>query len=574
MKTYAPTNESKPLPRSLADLPAWEILNRIYRQYDVICLTWGTFNSESGRWEPNQDDLRTLGEWNYMLSVQPSVLSHEGGVWFCVNPLKDNGKRANHLVKDFRFCLLECDVPHADKRTLEEVMAEKEKQFARFLESGLPIEALYDSGGKSIHALVRIYASTAEQFKERVEKVYEYMAKMPGLDPGRKASAQLSRLPGATRGEHKQALLSWSVGPETFEEWEQSIPIDDGLPEIEDLSSLIESGSIEEPRHLLSGLFRKGQVMIMSGAAKTYKSWTSMEQALSISQGKKFVKWDAFQGKVHYVDTELERYDFRVRMKSIIAGGKYQDPDSNDFTYQLLRGTKIELTSLVDSLSARLVGKEYDLIVIDAIYSLLGWREENANEDITDVGRELFRLAKNTGSAILFVHHFSKGSQQGKRGIEKSSGAGAWGRFPDVSLAIDRHTQDFCFNFEATTRTFAEEKPFVAKRMNGVWEVETEMKVERKGDDSLTQFLHLLAKSESQELTPKDWRALMDKAGFASGERAFRSRREKAESAGLIIPIGSPPKLSYRLAVGVVFNVVTNEYELSDKGNPDPSDDV
>ena len=110
--------------------------------------------------------------------------------------------------------------------------------------------------------------------------------------------------------------------------------------------------------------------------------------------------------------------------------------------------------------------------------------------------------------------------------------------------------------------------------MNGVWEVETEMKVERKGDDSLTQFLHLLAKSESQELTPKDWRALMDKAGFASGERAFRSRREKAESAGLIIPIGSPPKLSYRLAVGVVFNVVTNEYELSDKGNPDPSDDV
>jgi len=30
--------------------------------------------------------------------------------------------------------------------------------------------------------------------------------------------------------------------------------------------------TIEEPKHLLQGLFRKGQVMIISGASKTYKS--------------------------------------------------------------------------------------------------------------------------------------------------------------------------------------------------------------------------------------------------------------------------------------------------------------
>jgi hypothetical protein len=211
----------------------------------------------------------------------------------------------------------------------------------------------------------------------------------------------------------------------------------DGLPEDADLCEFM-TQEIKEPKHLLQGLFRKGQVMIISDASKTYKSWTAMEAALAISQGGTFVKWPANIGKVYYIDTELEAFDFQVRMRSIIAGGSYK-PEPGEFRTLLLRGTKSEIATLVDQLSVRLAGKDIDVIVIDAIYSLLGDREENSNEDVADVGVHLFRLAKNTGAAVIFIHHFSKGSQQGKRGIEKASGAGAWGRFPDVCLAIDRH---------------------------------------------------------------------------------------------------------------------------------------
>ena len=334
---------------------------------------------------------------------------------------------------------------------------------------------------------------------------------------------------------------------------------DDGLPDDADLCEFM-TQAIEEPKHLLQGLFRKGQLMIISGASKTYKSWTAMEAALAISQGGTFVKWPANIGKVYYIDTELEAFDFQARMKSIMAGGSYE-PDPGESRKLLLRGTRTEIATLVDKLSVRLADQDYDVIVIDAIYSLLGDREENSNEDITSVGVELFRLAKNTGAGVIFIHHFSKGSQQGKRGIEKASGAGAWGRFPDVCLAIDRHPQDFCYNFEATARTFPEEKTFVAKRANGLWQVQDAMKVEHKNGIDLTDFLHLLVKEGNGELSPKLWKSLCASQLGLKSAGAFQKRREQAAELGLIEQSGNTKSTTYRLAHGVVFNPDSGRYE-------------
>jgi RecA-family ATPase len=471
MKTYAPTNESKPLPGSLAELPTWEILNRIYRQDDVICLTWGTFNSESGRWEPNQDDLRTLGEWNYMLSVQPSVLSHEGGVWFCVNPLKDDGKRANHLVKDFRFCLLECDVPHADKRTTEELKAEKEKQFARFLESGLPIEVLYDSGGKSIHALVRIYAATAEQFKERVEKVYEYMAKMPGLDPGRKASAQLSRLPGATRGEHKQALLSWSVGPETFEEWEQNIPIDDGLPDIEESKQFL-SVRMELDPFLIDGLLPEKSKLNFTSQSKGRKTWLQIHQALCIGSGKPWLGHECTRASVLYVNLELKDSTLNNRVLDICGAMGIDPVNGHDVDFWNLRGKSADIASMVERILARMSKRQYKMVYLDPAYKCLGWRDENAAGDITDFMNQVERISSEGGASICVTGHAPKGDMSKRNPNDLQSGSGVWARDPDVVASFldctdesitSVHGDDVITVQFSGMREDATPKPFAAK---------------------------------------------------------------------------------------------------------------
>ena len=247
-------------------------------------------------------------------------------------------------------------------------------------------------------------------------------------------------------------------------------------------------------------------------------------------------------------------------MKLIMQGGGYE-PNGGRLSTQFLRGTATEIKELVDKLIIRFRGGGYDLIVVDSIYSLLGPREENSNEDITDLGTHLQRLAKTTGAGIIFIHHFSKGKQTDKRGIEKSSGAGAWGRFPDASLAIDKHPSDFCFNFEVTSRTFPDQDPFVARRENGIWVPQAGVKVTQKAemDTDITGMLHVLQNEGRGRLAPKAWYELcVAKLGLS--EKRYRNRVNKARETGLIMATGNTRNTVYQLAEGVSWHVEEQQY--------------
>src|SRR5260370_10612288 len=128
-----------------------------------------------------------------------------------------------------------------------------------------------------------------------------------------------SRLPGVMRGDKLQKLVAVGLGAASWEEWEDG-NIDDGLPDDSDLSEFLQI-PIEEPKHILKGFLRKGQLCMLSGGSKSNKTWTSMECALAISQGGRFLSWEAIASNVYYVDTELEAFDFQKPM-NIIARQK------------------------------------------------------------------------------------------------------------------------------------------------------------------------------------------------------------------------------------------------------------
>ncbi|HXM48381.1 MAG TPA: AAA family ATPase, partial [Pyrinomonadaceae bacterium] len=81
-----------------------------------------------------------------------------------------------------------------------------------------------------------------------------------------------------------------------------------------------------------------------------------------------------------------------------------------------LRGETISIDDLIDPLIRRVNKRgNIGLIIIDSIYSLMGDREENANEDRREVYNVLHRLARETNAAVLTVEHHGKGDQSGKR---------------------------------------------------------------------------------------------------------------------------------------------------------------
>ena len=134
-------------------------------------------------------------EWMRWIRDQGTPQS-EAGAWVRLNPVKKNGsgRGGTHTdvdVTSFRFCLLESDVLPV------------ELQLSLFARLPLPVAAIIDSGGRSIHAWVMLNCTNAQEYRTTVDRIYRRLIRF-GLCPNNKNASRLSRLPGAQReiGKH------------------------------------------------------------------------------------------------------------------------------------------------------------------------------------------------------------------------------------------------------------------------------------------------------------------------------------------------------------------------------------
>jgi hypothetical protein len=81
---------------------------------------------------------------------------------------------------------------------IESDKAPKDRWLRALVQLPLPISAIYDSGGDSVHALVRIDAESKAQWDEGRDAIKPHLVKL-GADPG-----ALSGLPNCRRENKKQ----------------------------------------------------------------------------------------------------------------------------------------------------------------------------------------------------------------------------------------------------------------------------------------------------------------------------------------------------------------------------------
>jgi len=146
----------------------------------------------------------------------PAELPSEGpeGVWFLTNPvdgiehLNEDGKmsrRSKEAVTAWRYLVLECD--HEEKYPGVNAL-----WLAAMVQLPLKISAICTSGGKSIHALVRLDASTKEEWDAMRDKIKPILVPL-GADPAAMTAVRLSRLPQTLRGKAPQRLLYLNPQP-------------------------------------------------------------------------------------------------------------------------------------------------------------------------------------------------------------------------------------------------------------------------------------------------------------------------------------------------------------------------
>lgn len=369
------------------------------------------------------------------------------GAWIMINPLtgkkNEKGRYASkETISDFRYCLIESDnIPVKDQIDIYQKMR-------------LPVVCVTHSGSRSAHAVVRVNAVDQKQYEERVQKLYEECDRN-GLqvDTNNKDVTRLSRAPGFFRNGHKQYLMCGSFGSETYEDWERTLyvrKLPDPIP-----VNLIHNPP-PKPVPIIEDTLHPGEIMLISGPPKAGKSFLTMQMGLAVATGCKFIGLKCKQGSVLYIDGELNPITLIERTRLVMEKmGIQRFPDNMSILpiHDLI--DKIKLEDVISDIEHD--PKKWDLIILDPYY-VLSNVDENSNSELRQEITQLSRL-KKLGSAVVILHHQTKGYQGGKANIDRAAGGSTFARYVDTVASLnllETRSGDTGIpeRYEATNRSF------------------------------------------------------------------------------------------------------------------------
>ena len=363
--------------------------------------------------------LRCDGKINEVLGDY----NEQAGAWVRFNPMDGKGVK-NENVAQFRYALVESD------------NMDLEKQNAIVRELELPIATLVYSGSKSIHAVVRIEATNKEEYKKRVDYLYK-ICKKNGLnvDEQNKNPSRLSRLPGFMRGDKKQFIIDTNIGKASWDEWYQHIEdLNDELPDPESLIDFWEDMPPLAPE-LIKGVLRQGHKMLIAGPSKAGKSFALINMSIAIAEGHHWFGWECTQGKVLYVNLELDRASCLHRFRDVYKAMGIEARNISNIDIWNLRGKTVPMDKLAPKLIRRAYKKGYIAVIIDPIYKVLTG-DENSADQMAHFTNQFDKVATELGSSVIYCHHHSKGSQGGKKSMDRASGSGVFARDPDALIDL------------------------------------------------------------------------------------------------------------------------------------------
>lgn len=392
--------------------------------------SWEKTDEKGTRWLPQKGSYdRTAGQLIELLNHCADVgdvigdYNHAAGAWIRFNPLDGKGCK-NENVTEYRYALVESD------------NMEIEKQNAIMRELELPIACLVYSGGKSLHAIVHVDAADYNEYRKRVDYLYDTCQKN-GLkvDTQNKNPSRLSRMPGIERNGKKQFMVDANIGKESWNEWREWIEsVNDDLPEPESLEGVWDNLPDLSPS-LIEGVLRKGHKMLIAGPSKAGKSYLLTEQCIAIAEGRDWLGWKCARGRVMYVNLELERPSCLHRFKDVYAALGWEPKNLGNIDIWNLRGKSVPMDKLAPKLIRRAAKKDYVAVIIDPIYKVITG-DENSADQMANFCNQFDKVCTELGCAVIYCHHHSKGNQGGKKSMDRASGSGVFARDPDALLDL------------------------------------------------------------------------------------------------------------------------------------------
>jgi RecA-family ATPase len=515
-------------------------LETLFKDDEIVAYVTNDVWDKEGKWVPGRGQYdRTAKELIDLLKKHPDDIGavvgdwkDEVGAWIRFNPVDGKGVK-NENVTRFKYALVESD----------DMPIHEQDALYRKLE--LPIACLVHSGGKSLHAIVKVDASDYKEYQKHVNYLYGYLEKNGlKIDTANRNPSRLSRMPGVTRNGVLQTLVDTNIGRKSWNDWvDFAEGVNDQLESFENLDeAMLNPPKI--PDELISGVVRAGHKMIISGSSKAGKSFLLMELAVSLSEGIKWLGFQCKKSKVLYINLEIDRPSFINRFMEIYKALNLKPKHNGDIVMWNLRGEAMPLDKLVPIITRRVKDQKFDVIIIDPIYKVITG-DENSAKDMSLFTNQFDKLCKKTGVTVIYSHHHSKGAQGFKKSIDRASGSGVLGRDPDSIVDVIQLDADEEFmlqnadkpnatawRLESTLREFPNFKPV------NFW---FEYPIHRIDDKGMLQKIYAdgdpkgnLTKSGKRKQTPESRKEEFDTAfDICIADRDFCTSKELSEYLGV-----------------------------------------
>ena len=220
---------------------------------------------------------------------------------------------------------------------------------------------------------------------------------------------------------------------------------------------------------IVDGLLPAG-LSLLAGAPKRGKSWLVLDLALAVATGRTFLGRRVKMGKSLYLDLESGKSRVKNRLSKLIPGPW---PENLKISHRadLLGDNGKLLLQIEDWLEKN---PDTRLIVIDTVGRVKGGgrRGENAYETDTRIYGALQALALKYGVAIVGVHHYKKGVEDGDDWFEKISGSmGLTGVCDTVMALTGKRDEPDCI-LKTSSRDFEGIGDIVLRFDGGTWVVQ------------------------------------------------------------------------------------------------------
>ncbi len=314
------------------------------------------------------------------------------------------------------------------------------------------------------------------------------------------------------------------------------------LPKIKTASELMVA-NMEMPAELIHGVLHQGLKGVLASSSKAGKTWLLLDMALSVASGLPWIKFNTTKAKVLVVNFEIPEPFLFDRIRKLTSKkadlGKY---DLSNLHLWTLRGFNSSFADLLQEISRTIRNEQYGLVIIDPVYKGLAGADENKAGDVATLCNQFEQLCVETGAALVYAHHFSKGNKAAQHPLDRMSGSGVFARDADSIILLTGHTQPDCYRVELVLRNLPRVEPFVAQWEFPLMVIRQDLDPEdlarkpgRPKQDFREELLEILAETP---LRTKEWEeAAVEELGMS--ESAFDRDKRRLAKDGRAEKVGT-----------------------------------